>query len=464
MGVIELKSYEYAYAEAGEPVLRNLNLKIEAGQCHCVCGSTGSGKTTLALAIKGLLPPGREAGEICFNNSSPSSGVDVGIVLQNPETQLLAFTIGAEAAFGLESLCVDPASMPERVQKILCALGLDKPIDFATHKLSMGEKYRLILASQLVMNRRLLILDEPASQLDPPGLEKLLGIIEDLKKCGIAFLLLENRPEPLTKVIDFFWYLNGDGTIHSGRETVHAVRMKNTIPFSMQAGEPGFPVNRLPAGEEIVSASGLTVKGSEGKSILPGLSLSIARGRRVAVYGENGAGKTTLVRCLMGFIQPCSGEVRVLGEKPMPRKFRGRVGCLFQSPEKQLFETTVFEEIAFPLKRLSEKGKDVGHRVFEVLGLFGIEGLAEFSPHKLSYGQRRLVALASSFAPGPELLILDDPLAGLDPAWRETISDLLCSINEILGVTILLTSHNPMQLQGWADFVLCMKGGKFVAQ
>ncbi len=464
MEVIRLRDYSYAYPDADGCVLKNINLKIEAGQCHCITGHTGSGKTTLALAMKGLLPPGKQAGEITCHNSSDHKGGDVGIVLQNPETQLLAFTIGAEAAFGLENLCVDPAVMPAKVEKVLSRLGLGKPIDSDTHKLSMGEKYRLILASHLIMDRSLLVLDEPAGQLDPDGLEELLRIIQDLKRSGIAFLLLENRPEPLGEAIDFFWHLTAAATIRPGREILNADSSRSSIFSSRAAGQRKCPDDRLTATEEVVTVSSLAVKDSDEKCILSDLSLSVSRGRRVAIYGKNGAGKTTLLRCLMGFVQPSGGEVGLLGGKPIPGKLRGKVGCLFQNPEKQLFESTVFEEIAFPLKRFGTKGKDLAHRVLEVLTLFGIEGLAEFSPHKLSYGQKHIVALASVFAPVPEMLILDDPLAGLDQAWCETISDLLSYVNETYGTTIILTSHDPTQLRGWADLVLYLEGGKDVHQ
>lgn len=464
MEVIDLRDYSYAYSEAGECVLKGINLKIEAGQCHCISGHTGSGKTTLALAIKGLLPPGKETGEITCGRPPEHKRADVGIVLQNPETQLLAFTIGAEAAFGLESLCVDPASMPEKVEAVLSRLGLHKPIDFETHKLSMGEKYRLIIASQLIMDRSFLVLDEPGGQLDLDGLQRLLRIIQDLKRLGIAILLLENRPELLSEAIDAFWHLTGEGTLRPGREILNAVNSPRPILSSLEAGDREVHDNGSGSTEEVVSVSGLTLQGSNGKPIWSELSLCVSRGRRVAIYGENGAGKTTLLRCLLGFIMPSTGAVSVLGQKPVPGKLRGKVGCLFQNPEKQIFESTVFEEIAFPLKRLGRKGKDLETKAMEVLKLFGIEDLAESSPHKLSFGQKHLVALASACAPEPELLILDDPLAGLDQVWCEIISDLLLSVNSVYGTTIIATSHDFTQLQGWADQVLFLKGGKFVVQ
>ncbi len=140
------------------------------------------------------------------------------------------------------------------------------------------------------------------------------------------------------------------------------------------------------------------------------------------------------------------------------------MGCLFQNPQKQLFENTVFDEIAFPLKRLGKRGQELAWDVREVLALCGIEDLAEFSPHKLSYGQKHLVALASALAPQPELLILDDPFAGLDHAWCDTISKLLSILNDERRTTIIRTSHDPAQLEPGADLVLCIEGGKVAAR
>ncbi len=452
---IQFKDYTYAYPDADNCVLKNINLKIEAGQCHCLTGPTGSGKTTLALATKGLLPPGRQMGEVTGLSSLHHRRAKVGIVLQNPETQLLRSTVGAEVAFGLENLCIEPVLMPDKVKRALSELGLDKPIDFETDKLSSGEKYRLILASHLVMAPNFVVLDEPACQLDPDGLQNLLKIIQNLKGSGIGFLLCENRPDPLIEAIDFFWRLSEDRMILPGRHP----------GLASDHGRPRLPAlrRRFTAKEEVARVSALTVKGSGGISILSDVSFSVLKGQKVAIFGANGTGKTTLLRCLMGFIQPFGGEIAILGEKPAPGRLRGKVGCLFQNPQKQLFENTVFDEIAFPLKRLGKRGQELAWDVREVLALCGIEDLAEFSPHKLSYGQKHLVALASALAPQPELLILDDPFAGLDHAWCDTISKLLSILNDERRTTIIRTSHDPAQLEPGADLVLCIEGGKVAA-
>lgn len=453
--LIRLQKFSYAYPGANRYVLRDVDLTIRSGECHCLGGSTGSGKTSLALALKGLLPEGTTRGVISRPLRGEGGAGGLGIVLQNPETQILRRSIGAETAFGLENLCVDPAEMPGKVKSALDQVGLDKAFTAETGKLSMGEKYRLILAGQLVMHPALLIIDEPAAQLDPAGLAKLLEIIRSLKVAGIALLLCENRPGPLRAVIDHYWHLDAEGCLSAGTIARQVKSCEVSIPH-VQAGAPQRE-------EDAIDVSGVTISGTNGVAVWNDVSFTVQRGRRVVLAGANGSGKTTMLRCLTGFLQPDAGTVKVFGAKPQARDLRGKVGCLFQNPQKQLFETTVFDEVAFPLKRLREDQRELSGKVTETLVLCGIESLARLSPHTLSFGQKHLVALASVLAAGPRLLLLDDPFAGLDPATAQKILNLLTDINEQQETTIVLATHEPEDLGKWADLSLLMEGGALVA-
>jgi energy-coupling factor transport system ATP-binding protein len=453
--VLRINNYSYAYPDTTKLAIRDINLDIGIGQCHCVSGPTASGKTTLALAIKGLLPPGNERGRITGVCATDGGGTDIGIVLQNPEVQILASSIGAEIAFGLENLCVDPAAMPAKVREALDAVGLDRPIEYETAKLSMGQKYRLILASHLVMNPRLLILDEPAGQMDPDGLKTLLKVIQALKTAGMSFLLFEHNYEFLSDIIDIYWHFDGEGYLRAGP-------FKMSVYNSSRAGFPGRG-RRGATDREVVSVNKLTVSGADGSPIFSDLFLKVAKGQCVTVYGANGTGKTTLLRCLAGFVQAAAGDVLIFGKKPVPGNLRGKTACLFQNPQQQLFENTVYDEIAFPLKRFGKKGSAMASKVDDMLKMCEIRDLAGFSPHKLSYGQKHLVALASVLAADPELLLLDDPFAGLDQSRCDLILNLLSRLNQEMGLTVIWACHNPQMFSGWADFEYHMERGQIVA-
>ncbi len=453
MGVIlRLKKFSFTYPEVKTPVLKDLDLEIEAGRCYCLTGPTGSGKTTLALALKGLLCAGRHEGEIDMPSVTDSTPMAVGMVLQDPEVQLLTSSVGAEVAFGLENLCVDPADMSERVVSALLAVGLEKPLDYPVDKLSMGQKYRLLIAALLVMKPLLLILDEPGAQLDPEGLELLRECLRRLKQDGVSIILCEHRPDSLLSEIDTFLQLDGSGRLAEGRYQTEKLA-PSSPPFSAIAEK-----------ETVLRVQDLSFIGVGDQPVWSQVSFTVDRGRRFAVTGMNGTGKTTLLRCLAGFLSPQQGEIEILGGAPDAYRLRGRLGCLFQNPQKQIFENTVGEEIAFPLKRFGLLNGSVEERVAEALAACGISHLIQQSPHKLSYGQKHLVALASVLAPRPELLLLDDPLAGLDDDHSRAVMELLVHYNVQHGTTMLWTFHDPDAWPGWADQVLHLEGGRLVSR
>ncbi|TAL24436.1 MAG: ABC transporter ATP-binding protein [Nitrospirae bacterium] len=453
--VLKLENYSYAYPGNDDFTLKDINLEISAGQCLCLTGDTGSGKTTLVLAIKGLLTPGNEKGEIIFSPGAYERR-HIAVLLQNPETQVLMATVGEEVAFGLHNRGVDEGLIPEKVKTALDAVGLDYPLDFSTEKLSAGNKYRLILASLLAMSPELMIIDEPIAQLDQAGHEKLISIIQKLKSDGVSFFICEHHPEYLSKIVDSYWYLS-KGKIMPSEAYKKDTRFEWPQPLENPChSSPAIDENKI-----IVKARDVST-GDNNVYIWEDASFILKKGDRCFVCGPNGEGKSVLLRCMTGFLKPVAGEMLIFGERPVPKDLRGRVGYLTQNPPKQLFETSVFEEVSFPLKRLQKERHEIRARVDEILALCGISELANSSPHKLSYGQKHLVALASILAPGPELLLLDDPFAGLDRIRTESILRLLSDLSRQKKMTLVWTSHHPAALPDIADVTLYVKGGKIV--
>jgi len=322
--VLKIDRFSYTYPGTGDTVLKRIHLEINAGECVCISGPTGSGKSTLLLAIKNLLPDGRQTGNILTEIPEKTTGMGIGLVLQNPETQLLGNTVGSETAFGLENLCVLPDKMNSMVHEALSAVGLDFPLDFPVMKLSMGQKYRLILASVLVMAPAIVLLDEPGAQLDPDGISKLNTIITALKTRGVGFIICEHHPRYFKDVIDSNRQLDSDGLLKQGRNLVKAGTSADQ-PFLGSRTSPGDT-------NVLVVAEKLCVTGDDAKPIWSKVDFTIHSGQRIGIYGDNGSGKTTLLRCLTGFISPSDGKVLVYGKSPSPKYLRGETGCLYQNP------------------------------------------------------------------------------------------------------------------------------------
>jgi energy-coupling factor transport system ATP-binding protein len=441
--MLKLSGFSYSYPGAAEYALRDVDLAVGPGECHVVTGPTGSGKSTLALALKGLLPEGRSGGVLGL-----SGKITCGIVMQDPQTQILRDTVGAEAAFGLENLCVPPDDMGLLVGDALSSVGLDKPLDFGCSLLSMGQKYRLLLASQLAMGHRLLIMDEPSGQVDPDGLAMLSGVMRRLKRSGVSFVVFEHDASGFMDVADMYWKVEGG-------------RLARCLPPEAPSVTPVREAGmRCGNGETVITATGLSVAGKDGVPVWSGLDFSVSRGELVSVCGTNGSGKSTLLRLLTGFMRPASGELVVLGEAPSTRRLSGRVGCLLQDPHAQLFEDTVYDEVAFTPRKLGRRGVELRSMVDDALELCGISGLASNSPHTLSYGQKRLVALASVIAHSPGLLLFDDPFSGLDHSRRRGMYRLFEHLTSERGASVLWTTHNPAAVGGAVDQRLLVKDGK----
>jgi len=447
--MLEVENFSYAWSESSNWTLKEVNLKIDSGQCCCVTGVSGSGKSTFALALKGMLPKGRSTGKVVYSGSG-GSDPKVGLVLQNPETQLFANTVVEEVAFALENQAVEPERMPELITAALTSVGLNLPLDCPVATLSMGQKYRLLIAAVLVMRPQLLILDEPAAQLDECGLEELRSLIGKLTRQGTALLLCEHRPEVFSSCLDKLWRIE-DGTLAEEL-------LKTDMQPSFTATR--WPVTRSSDSPVVVRAENLSAGWDPEQPLWSGATFSVHAGERVLVHGSNGSGKSTLLSLLSGLTTPLSGTLEVFGQKPIIRTLRGRVGYLFQNPQRQLFEERVIDEVSFTLRRTISEAAQRKQLSMDVLDRCGMQDVAEKSPHKLSYGQKHLVALASIIVAQPRLLLLDDPFAGLDHADRERVWQLLMNCPGSVAPTIIWTSHHRDEIKGQADVLLTVAGGQ----
>ena len=453
--LLKIDGLSFSYPGAPCPALSELCCVIGEGECVCLAGDSGSGKTTLLLAIMGLLRGGTLAGTIEFPELPAAEcwSSAAGMVFQNAESQILCSTVAEEVAFGPENLCVPPEEIGRRVGAALRSVGLDGVAGRSVERFSAGQKQRLTIASVLSMHPRLLLLDEPTSQLDVQGKIELCATLAGLKRQGYTIVMAEHDPRPFSSLIDRYL------TLERGRLAGAAVSLPDpdrylpqTLPPARHAAATEQPV--------VLALQGLGLCYPETGEVLKQVHLQVRRGERIHLFGSNGAGKSSLLRCLAGLERPDSGTATLAGMvNPRPENLPGKVGFLFQNPVRQLFAESVQDEVAFTLQRLGYSREETGRIVAQALTLCNIGHLAGRAPLTLSFGEQHRVALAATVAPRPELLLLDEPFAGLDYPQRLALLEILAQLPQSCGTTVLIASHDELPDAAWADRTFLLDRG-----
>ncbi len=421
------------------PLYSGVDLAVGPGECVCITGPTGCGKSTLLRTMAGLHDPG--PGRVLFDGQPVSRALPgrIGLILQNPDTQLLCPDVGSELAFGLENLRVPPAEMTPRMLRALSRVGLGAlPLDRPVGALSVGQKYKLLLAAMLVMEPRILLLDEPCAQLDQDGIDALNAILENFLAAGGSVVLCEHDPAPLRAI---------------GRILGIADRALRPAAAPSHGTLPAPP--SAPGKSTVATLTDACLTLGE-KRIWEHLDFTLHTGEIAIIQGDNGSGKTSLLRCLTGFEALTGGSAAVFGQAPAPKALRGRVGLLVQNPARQLTADTVLDEVSFPLtyRRLPKaRCRDLAMGILEKLDL---ASLADRPPFLLSHGEQHLVALASVLAVEPELLLLDDPFVGLDPASTARVWGILHQAS-LGGASVICALHRRPAAHG-AHSVLELRG------
>jgi len=522
---LEKVTYNYSISE-GKVIsaLQGIDLELKEGEYVSIIGPNGSGKTTLARLLNGLLLP--SSGEVLVDGLNSKVKEDlrmirqkVGMVFQNPENQIITTSVEREIAFGLENLNLPSEEIRERVEWALSAFHLWDYKNSPPHSLSGGEKQRLAIASVLAMRPKYLILDEPTSLLDPEGREMLNLLIKKLAAEGkVTIINITQFPEEAILaqrllVLDKGKLILDDSPEKIFEEDEKLKEIRLSAPKSLEITNglkrKGFRFKRKVLKIEDLIQELLSLKGvnyslpviqkktnitEQGKSkiseylqielensgfiyncrninpkvALKDINLKIKKGEFVGLIGPTGSGKTTLAQLLDGLLFATSGLIRVEGleikEKvSYLKKIRQKVGLVFQFPERQLFEETVYEDISFGPKNLGLEKEKINSRVRKSLEVVGLDfvAFAQRSPFSLSSGEQRRVAIAGILALEPEILILDEPTAGLDFAGICRVKKILLELNK-KGVTIVLISHNLDLVSEVCTRIIYLKGGKIL--
>ncbi len=485
----------YRYPEARSEALSDLSLRVDAGEFVVLCGRSASGKSTLLRAACGLVPHfygGEVEGELSVagmdvrGHGPAELAAAVGLVAQEPETQVVSTTVRSEIALPLELRGHPQAERARAVEEVALALGLDGLLERTTDTLSGGELQRVALAAALATRPALVLLDEPTSQLDPVAGDELISLLRRLNEdWGVAVLLSEHRLERCLPAADRMvamaggsiafegeprpfleWALGAEpalatpaarmfaaarlpipGSVREGRETLARRPGRAEMDSGQQTGG-GRPADRGRS-DVALRARSLWVELGEGRQrteALRGLELELGRGERVALMGRNGAGKSTLFSAAAGLLDPARGSI----EAP------AGAALLPQRPHDLLVRERVGDEL----------DGEVGARALELLGLTGLE---DADPRDLSGGERQRLALAIVLAgrigPGgepPGLVMLDEPTRGMDRARKTELIELTAEL-AARGAGVAVATHDVEFAAAFAERVVLLGRGEVVA-
>ena len=522
--MITFQDVTYTYPGAQRPALRQVSLAIPTGSVALVSGVSGSGKSTLLRCLNGLVPHftgGVLQGLLRVDDLDPVRlapqvmSRHVGFVFQDPENQFVVDRVEDEIAFGLENAGLLPAEIHLRLQEMLELLGLSALRRRKLEALSGGERQRVAIAAALALRPRLLVLDEPTSQLDPHAAEEVLQAIRRLNRSlGLGVVLSEHRLERVWGMADFLVHLEAEsGRVVSGTpgevwEQVDlappVVRLGKLLgwrpmPLTFEAAQaylerhqqPVIPVqpggvdpqplpavaarqgkgqpgqrspSAAPGGRQpFISARGLAVR-YETHWALRGVDVDVWPGEIAVLLGHNGSGKTTLLRALVGLARLQAGTVQIEGQdtsKQDTAQICRRVGYLPQDPGALLFAETVLDELRITLHN---HGLPMDERTAgELLARLGLQAEAHSYPRDLSVGQKQRAALAAVTITQPGALLLDEPTRGLDPHAKQALAHILRGWRDE-GMALLLVTHDVELAAGLADRALVLEQGQLVRQ
>ena len=467
--IIRAENLSYVYPFQKLRALDDVSFELRRGEAMLVTGASGCGKSTLLRILNGLIPEhfrgtlagGLEiAGNVCPLSLERISRF-VGTVLQCPEEQIMATTVEEEVALALEWQSCPVAEMRRRVGDAMSALGIAHLASRSVFSLSSGERQKCVIASVIAAQAQIVVMDEPTANLSPDATEELAGLVAQLKRRGVAVVIVDHRLYWLKGVVDKMLVLKDGRAVYAG--SMRDAAANPEFPYwGLRAIDVSRPELRAAAAGEdcAVEVRNLSFRYRRGMPrVYDGFSCALPRGRITAVVGANGAGKTTLARLLCGLLKPTSGSMVFHdgGSVSMktPRVRRDRTAFVMQQMDIQLYMKTVLDELLYSAPRKVPKRERLADAE-KWLDTFGLAHLRRRHPHSLSGGEKQRLVIACALMKRPALMILDEPTSGLDGRNMRIIADVLREYASS-GGTVLLITHDLELLSLVADYQLEIK-------
>lgn len=500
--------------------LLDVNLHVKAGAFISIIGANGSGKSTLARNLNALLTP--TEGTVLIHGMDTGKEEKryeirktAGMVFQNPDNQIVGATVESDVAFGPENLGVPSAGIRQRVREVLALVGMWDYHGASFSALSGGQKQKVAIAGVLAMEPACIILDEATAMLDPEARDKVLELVHSLnREHHITIIHITHFMDEIIES-DYVYMMNQGRIVCEGdpvfvlqqrklMEECHieaplAIRLSDSFKVASTVEQHTIKRCSLPH-LEAQTARQMALAGVQAATIhvdivkknqtldkalvfdhvsyqykdaghttegfaLQDISFVIGRGEFVGIVGHTGSGKSTLLQLMNGLLKPVSGNIYFDGqdiwdESYSRGKLRQKVGLVFQYPEQQLFEETVYKDVVFGPYQMQVSKVEAEKMAFDAIRDIGLpESIYDLSPLALSGGQKRKVALAGILAMHPEYLVLDEPAAGLDPVGRTELMGYLRELCDKKNMTVIMVSHSMEDMAEYTDRMLVLKEG-----
>ncbi len=511
---VSIQDVTFRPIHAEQPVLKHVSLVVPRGELVVLMGRSGSGKSSLCYALNGLVPQfiqGDWAGTVTVHGQSTTQSPvwqqanRVGMVFQDFETQLVSTNVEAELRCALEAQggthdFAGEESFREHVRRLLDMVGLSGLERRDPFSLSGGQRQRLVMASVLVREPQVIVMDQPLTDLDPAGRRQFRRLLEELKAKGITIMIAGHGIEDLMNadrvcVLDageMVWQgtprellgqpelaerygvapyplatcFQGQGVRALPTTVEEAWQLADTLNLNIVAPQfdgPGLGFARSEPPATVLELSNVSAQYQPGVPALSRVSVSFQAGEFVAILGQNGSGKSTLAKLCNGLLLPSEGRVLVLGnDTQQTGVLSSLVGYVFQNPDHQIFAETVRKEIAFGAENAGCSPGDCEIRVAEALSAVGLTGAEERDPFSLTKGERQRVAVASILAAQPRILIVDEPTTGLDAEESSRMMNMMRSLNQ-QGHTVIVITHDMGIVANYATRCVLMRDGAILA-
>lgn len=512
--IIEFKDYTFKYRSQVEPTLHNINLTIYKGEKVLIVGPSGSGKSTLAHCINALIPcsmNGESTGSLTVGGQDPAQagifGMSklVGTVLQDTDGQFIGLTVAEDIAFALENDCVPQGEMFSRVDEVARVVDVKGLLEHAPTELSGGQKQRVSMAGVMIDDVEILLFDEPLANLDPATGKRAIDLIDKISRStNKTVLIIEHRLEDaLYRDVDRIIVI-GDGRVVADekpdellcrdvlekegiREPLYITALKHagcrveagSLPQHIETMDLApyrekvrawFQKAELPparpAGEAALEVKGLEFAYLPGSPVLHNIGFRVGKGEMMSIVGKNGAGKSTLSNLICGFHKPQKGQILLNGRDLSDQSIKERgevIGLVMQNPNQMISKPMIFDEVALGLAVRGVPEEEIKERVYETLKICGLYPFRNWPVSALSFGQKKRVTIASILVMNPEILILDEPTAGQDYRHYTEIMEFLKEINERLGITIIMITHDMHLMLEYTDRAVVIADGHLLA-